>query len=354
MKKILKTLLFINLFFLQSYLIRFKIGGFPTNLQEILIGINLLPLFILILKKEIHLKFPKILTIFLILFITGSLSATIFDLKFFLSYWKFFIFASALVFIFIHTLENEEEKEEGLKYYSLGVIAFGIFSIIYNLSGKNVTFDHRLTGPLESAIFLAVYTTPALIFNFTKYINTLKKTYFKNKYLIITILLSIILILTKSMGAIIAIFGVAFIFLLKKYGRRIFDTKIKIAVLSILIIALSSVVFYTKILPTLNTTWSSLDERNEILMTSKLLLKEPRNIIFGLGLGQFQHHYEQNVEQAINNKPLSMEVPHPHNLLLSLLFNFGITGLIAGIAFFIYSTYLLINKKQVELNLYQH
>lgn len=345
MKKILRTLLFINLFFLQSYLIRFKIGEFPTNLQEILIGINLIPLFVLIIKKEIQLKFPKILAIFLVLFITGSLSAQIYDLRFFLSYWKFLIFASALIFIFIHTLHTEKEKDEGLKYYSLGVIAFGIFSIIYNLSGKNVTFDHRLIGPLDSAVYLGVYIVPALIFNFTKFVNTLKKPYFKNKYLLYSILLGLLLLLTKSMGAITAMSAVSFIFLLKKFGKKLFDTKLKILTLSILFIALSSVVFYTKILPTINTTWSSLDERNEIYITSRYLLKEPKNFIFGLGPAQFQYHYENNVEKAINNKALDYKVLQPHNIFFLFIFNYGILGLLTLFVLIFYTTSTVIRSK---------
>ncbi|MDX9970889.1 MAG: O-antigen ligase family protein [Candidatus Gracilibacteria bacterium] len=345
MKKTLRSLLFINLFFLQSYLIRFNIGGFPTNLQEILIGLNFIPLFVLIVKKEIKLKFPKILAIFLVLFITGSLSAQIYDLRFFLSYWKFFIFASTLIFIFIHTLQTEQQKEEGLKYYTYGVIAFGLFSIIFNLSGHNVTFDHRLTGPLDSAVYLGVYIVPALLFNFTKFINTLKKPYFKNRYLIFTILLGILLLLTKSMGAITAASAVSFIFLLKKFGKKLFDSKLKILILSILFIALSSVVFYTKILPTINTTWSSLDERNEIYITSKYLLKESKNFIFGLGPAQFQYHYENNVEKAINNKALDYKVLQPHNIFFLFIFNYGILGLSTLFVLIFYTAKTIIRNK---------
>lgn len=326
MRKILEYLLIFNLIFLQSYLIRFKIVFYPTNLQEILIAITYIPFLILIFQKKIKIKIPKIAISFFILFISASILVPIYDKEFFFRYWKFLIFATALIFLFINTFQKNTEKEKAITFLSIGASIFGVFSIIYNLSGFNNTFDYRLIGPLDSAVYLAVYTAPLFIFNIVKFTETLKKPYYKNKYGILSLILGIVLLLTKSMGAIVAVSAVVFIFLIKKFGKNLFNSKLKKAILAIFFICLSSVVFYTKILPTIQTTWSSLDERNEIYITAKYILKEPKNAILGVGLGQFQYHYAENVEKAINNKALDKNVLQPHNIYLLFIFNFGILG----------------------------
>ncbi|MEK7547989.1 MAG: hypothetical protein AAB540_03785, partial [Patescibacteria group bacterium] len=48
-----KKFLLLNLFFLQAYLIRFEIGGYPTNLQEILIGLQFFIFLYAIIKGKI-------------------------------------------------------------------------------------------------------------------------------------------------------------------------------------------------------------------------------------------------------------------------------------------------------------
>ncbi len=351
MKKLLLSLLFLNLFCLQSYLIRFKIGPYPSNLQEILIILNLVPFLFLVLKKEIQIKTPKILLSFLILFFTSSIIVQIYDTEFFFRYWKFFIFASTLIIIFSNTLKSESEKEKGIEILSLGAICFGILSLILNLIGINNTFDSRLIGPLDSAVYLAVYISPLLIFNFSKFLKTLKQPYFKNKYANYTILLAILLVLTKSMGAIIGVSAVSSIIMYKKFRQKLYNNKIKKTIIILLFLILSSSVYYTKILPTLQTTWSSLDERNEIYMTSNYILKTPKNAILGLGIGQFQYHYEKNVETAINNKALNYKVLQPHNIYLLFIFNFGILGafFLTGLIFYTLRTIFREDKINFKL-----
>ena len=87
-------------------------------------------------------------------------------------------------------------------------------------------------------------------------------------------------------------------------------------------------IFYTKILPTIQTDYSSLDERGEIWKISAELLEDPDTELFGLGYGQFQYHYETNVAEILQRQPLDYYVLQPHNIFLLFTFNFGVVGLI--------------------------
>src|SRR3989338_4506124 len=111
-----KILLVTNIFFLQAYLLRFQIFSYPSNLQEILI---LIQLFFFIYVTPIK-SLPKIFSrhwiiISLIIF-TGLSIATIpienqID---FARHLKFLFFALVLVFIFLETLKEEKEKKAAI------------------------------------------------------------------------------------------------------------------------------------------------------------------------------------------------------------------------------------------------
>jgi len=67
---------------------------------------------------------------------------------------KFLGFAGILTGIFLETLKTDKERDIGVKIAGLGALAFGLFSVVYNLAGYNVTHDYRLLGPLDAAVYL--------------------------------------------------------------------------------------------------------------------------------------------------------------------------------------------------------
>jgi len=85
-------------------------------------------------------------------------------------------------------------------------------------------------------------------------------------------------------------------------------------------------VIYTKILPTINTPWSSLDERGEIWSASFSLLKNPNVFLFGFGLSQFEANYQVVAEGVLGRPPLDLNVIQPHNLFLLFVFHYGVLG----------------------------
>lgn len=325
MQKINRLLIFINLFFLQSYLIRFQIGNYPTNLQEILIFLNAITFFILIIQEKRllktlkNLKNHRIIISFALLTTISILTVPIISQTDFLRHLKFLFFALIFSFIFLQSL-NKEQRKTALTIGAFGALSFGLFSLIYNFSGLNVAADHRLTGPLDAAVYLAFYLTPFFIFTSLEYLKNPKN--FRKIWL--PLLLGILILLTRSMGAIGGSFIILAFYVLKNstlLNKKFFKTALIIATISIV-----ALIFYTKILPTINTEYSSLDERGEIWKTSAYLIKD--HLFFGLGFGQFQEHYFQNVTTVLEREPLDYYVLQPHNIFLLFIFQYGILGLL--------------------------
>lgn len=334
-----KYLLYANLFFLQSYLIKFWIGpDYPSNLQETLIFAQIIIFGIITLKSKTlkstfkNLKKYRVINSLILLTLISILLVPIFDKLYFLRHLKFLFFASTLGYIFLETFKEQKERHKALEIAGYGAVAFGIFSVIYNLLGLNVTHDMRLLGPLDAAVYLAYYLAPFFIFFTTKYIEKPNR-----KYLASAIILGLLILATRSMGAIGGTFLVMLIYLYKRHkfsAKQTRKVKIGLAVASLLLIV---VIFVSKVLPAIQTNYSSLDERGEIYATSMHLLKSPKNILFGVGYGQFQYHYFQNVDKSLGHIPLDYYVLQPHNILLLFLFQYGLLGLLF-IGFVIYKT----------------
>ncbi len=324
-----KILLYFNLFFLQIYLVRFQIGSYPTNLQEVLIGIQLF-VFLAAVWQERRLLATikniyrhKILLALLLMALLGSVWMPIFDKLTLIRHAKFLFFAVLLVFMLLETFRTNSERKQMFRIMGFGALAFGFFSIIYNLAGYNVAQDNRILGPLDSAVYLGYYLTPFFLFFAIETIES-------RKYLdlIPAILLGLILLTTRSMGSIAGSFVILFFYILKRNDLQILKKKSVKIVLGLIAVLVFGAVFYTKILPTLQTSWSSLDERFEIWSTSFAMLKNPKNDLLGLGFGQFQYHFIENVDLVLGRKPLHYIILQPHNFLLLFWFQFGILGLV--------------------------
>ncbi len=320
--RINKLLLYINLFFLQSYLIRFNLGNYPTNLQEIFIGLQVIIFGFATIRSGTCLQTAKNIKnrwLILGLLLLTAISTIIVPIENkldFIRHLKFLGFACILTFIFLETFKSDIEKKQALKVAGIGAITFGLFSLIYNLLGHNVALDYRLLGPLDAAVYLAYYLAPFFIFFILEFLENPKV----QSNLLYALTLGILMIATVSMGAIAASLIIIFLYLFKRGGRKI--------IIVISFIAVTTAIFYLKILPTLQTNYSSLSERGEIWNTSLSLLKKPENLLFGIGLGQFQEQYFQHVKATLGHEPLDYYVLQPHNIFLLFIFQFGIPGLI--------------------------
>lgn len=341
LEKLTRILLFSNLFFLESYLIRFKIFSYPTNLQEILIALTVFSFFTqsifskTFFKKIKNFYSHKIITVFVLLTAISVLTVDPINSLDFFRHLKFSAFAIAFVYLFLETFKTTEEKISAIRIGGFGAICFGIFSIIYNLLGYNVASDLRLLGPLDAAVYLAYYMTPFFIFFVLEFIrNVNKNEKSKNVFdsqkinLIYAISLLVLVLATRSAGAILGSFLVISFYALKNSNIKILSLKATKITLAIIGIAVLVGIFYTKILPSFQTKYSSLNERQEIWTTSLYLAKEPSTLVFGLGVGQFQEYYLENSDKVLGYKPLDYYVLQPHNIFFLFIFQYGVLGLL--------------------------
>ena len=320
MSKLNKYLLFINLFFLQSYLLRFNIGPYPGNLQEILIALNLITF--AATGPKIHWREHWIAATLIALTIFATISNEILSQIDLIRHAKFLFFASIFSFIALETLRGEKQRSEALNIAGYGALAFGIFSVAYNLLGFNVTHDYRLLGPLDAAVYLAYYLTPFFIF------FVIKRRWWP------ALGLGLLILATRSMGAV----GGSFLILSAyQLSQHKLNPRGKIALTTIgLLIAVG--IFYTKILPTLQTNYSSLNERGEIWQTAAALLKDPQTALFGVGPSQFEANFIAKSDAVLGRPPLDYKVIQPHNIFLLFWLHYGILGL-TFLIFLIYKNF---------------
>lgn len=343
MRNLNKYLLFFNLFFLESYLVRFHFGSYPSNLQEVLIGLAALVFLITVIKEKKlketlwAIKSYRIITGFVLLTAISVMLVPIEQYLDFVRYLKFLFFAIALGFMFLRTFQKPEEKEQAIKVAGLGAAAFGLFSIIYNLLGYNLTNDFRLNGPLDSAVYLSFYLAPFFIYFLIKSLQSPKV----RSNILLAFVLGLLILLTRSMGTIGGLFIVLSIYMIKRSDLNILKKRASKVIFAVLSILVAGTIFYAKILPAINTKYSSLDERGQIWQTSIYLLKDPQNLVFGVGYGQFEHYYINTVNTVLNGgEPLDYKVLQPHNIFFLFIFNYGLIGLF----FLLVCIYALVKK----------
>lgn len=344
-----KLLLLVNIFFLQSYLLRFSVGGYPSNLQEALIGLQVIVfLYALVRTGELWQtikNIPKhwVLLSFALLTIISIVAVPVENDVDFFRHAKFLLYALALSFIFLETFKALPERMRAIKIMGWGAVAFGLFSVFYNLLGYNVAYDYRLQGPLDSAVYLAYYLTPFLIFFSLQILEKPKQRW----DLVAAMILALLIMATRSMGAIAGSFVVIGFYCLKRGDIRLLQNRVFKILVVLLGLFIAVAVFYSKILPSLKTVNTSLGERDEIWLTSFDLLKQPKNWLFGVGFGQFEHKYIQNVDRVLGHKPLDYYILQPHNLVLLFIFQYGILGLL----FILFCIFLTAQKLFHPLNL---
>gem|GEM_PF-1211409 len=329
LERLTKLLILANIFLLQSYVIRFNILAYPSNLQEILIfALGLVFTVKILAEKRFwqtikNLRKHWIITTFIILSTISILTTDIIQYTHFMRHLKFIFFGAVLAFIFLENFTEEREQKKGIYIMGLGAVAIGIFSLIYNILGYGATIDLRLAGPFESAVILSYYLTPFFIYFSIQFFEDIKKKH----NLLLAIILGLLIVLTRSMGSIVGAFIVLVIYLFKKSSLDILKNRASKLALIIATILILSSAFYIKILPAFESTNTSLGEREQIWKTSAYLLKEPTTIIWGLGLGQFEEYYRTKSTEVLGHAPLDFNNPHPHNIFFLFIFEYGLLGL---------------------------
>jgi O-antigen ligase len=355
--------LFFIFFLLPCYLIRFSLFNIPFTLIEIQILILGIKFLFDIFKKRISIPktfFLKEILLWLIISIFAS-SVASFSLSS-LGILKAYFFEPILLFFIIISYLNKKNDWKKIIYYlSLSAFFISLFAIYQKLTGNfisnpfwQIAETRRVTSFFPYPNAVGLYLAPIVMLNISTIFSNIKEGFSKNDklktfFLILSSFLSILSIyFAKSEGALIALI-VGFIFFLFFYNKK--SKYLIITLLGTLIIFLSlnqNALFYIKNKVTLQNKSGQI--RISQWQETWKMLKDDNNWLKGTGLNNYQnkikpYHKEgifikdkQNPDWLRNvlfNKefrkkawqPLEIYL-YPHNIILNFWTELGIAGLI--------------------------
>jgi len=349
--KLLTHAIYLIIFCLPLYLIRFKIFGIPTTVLEILI--YSLFIFWLITRLRITSYGLQIAKLFIpaMLIVTGVTLATIFssDLRTSAGIWKAWFVDPLLFFIVLISVIKTFEQIKKV-FYSLFIsgTVVAVISLVYLFQG-NLDPMGRLQAFYNSPNYLAMYLAPALVIGFWFVIGGFYSDYSHEDaldapawrltrprlarlakrdtvlarlrmvflasnprfiFLLPIACLLLAIIFTKSFGAWVGIIGAIgfglFVYLLKLHK------KLAWVILFLTLIVILGLGYFA-----LNYRILSLDAR--LIIWQKALEIYKANPIIGIGPGTFENYFPPYPEWG---------VPQPHNIFLAFLLQAGIIGFI--------------------------
>jgi len=334
LQKIINLGIYLTVFSLPLYLVRFKIGWIPTNLLELMIG----GLFIiwLVSRNWINqVRFKKaafFLPIFLILFgVTISALFSV-DIQTSAGIWKSWFIVPLIFFIVaISSIRTKKQVRDILIALTLSGMGVVLIALFYWLNNK-LTYDGRLGAFYLSPNYLAMYLCPILILSFYLY-SCFKKKFLKILLFIVHYSLFIVIYLTYSYGAWLGILaGLIFLLIISFRGSILPKNKRRFLYLTSFFLLLIILAFLwqipgQKFQGFLDFSYPSLKSRLIIWQSAWEIIKD--HPLIGVGPGMFQKYY-----LAFQAKlPLYLEwaVPQPHNLFLAFWLQTGLLGLIGFI-----------------------
>jgi len=368
--KILTYGIYLIVFCLPLYLIRFKVFGIPTTVLELMIYALFIAWAIKNLKS-LSLKIKDFNLLFaIVLILVGVSLTTIFssELRMSAGIWKAWFIDPILFFIvLVSVIKNSEQIKKVLFSLFLSGTIVSVISLIYLILGKLDPVD-RLQAFYNSPNYLAMYLAPVLIIGLGFLMNFYRSDYshedtldapawrlarprlarspkattmlvrlrmvflasnlrFSTFFLFSIFFFLFSIFFTHSYGAwlgIITAVGFGLVFYLFKLNRK--NSAWIIFVLALIIILFLGYFALTQ-------RQTSFDARLIIWQKTWEVFKA--HPIFGIGPGTFGNYFSAYPElgSALSApKPaLSAGVPQPHNIFLAFLLQTGIIGFIGFI-----------------------
>lgn len=329
--------------FFLLYLVKFQILGIPFTLIEIVVYV----LFLIFLVKErgfleavrstkwIKFLFNYGVSIFLIVFGVGVGILLQNDTELFrqgLGILKGWILAPILyLFMFVSVIRKKENLYLALYSYIASSVFLSLLAIYQVISGDYITIDERASALFQSANYLALYIGPAIlasfIIGFERFLSSAWKV--RGIYGLTFLILGLGLLFSASYAGILAViagFGIYFIYKIRNLSWKKISALAVIAVLFIGIFAVTQRNTY-KFQDFLNfEKQSSSSARLQIWKVAGHLISE--NPLFGVGAGAFQKRYEKEAAQILGVTPYDKTALHPHNIFMTFWLYSGIFGLI--------------------------
>jgi len=320
-------------FLLPTYLLRFKIAGFSTNLFEACFLFILIWWFCETILKRRKLNFNLIcnqnhfLHIGMGALLIGAILSTIFSYNQLVSLGilkSWFVVPILFFLILVSIVQDHKDKTISiLKALAFSGIIVSIIAILYLILGT-LTYDDRLKAFYEHPNQLAMYLAPTWII-VSGFLLASKKKKEKKLWILSLMTISIPLFFTYSYGSWVGILAGTIILLLrhrknKKEGRLIY----RYVIISLILVILLIQLFLPKFQDIFLTQRSSLHSRFMIWRSSTHILKD--NWALGIGPGTFQQTYLDY--QKYFPPYLEWAVPQPHNIFLAFWLQTGLIGFI--------------------------
>jgi len=325
----LENLIYLTVFGLPFYLIRFNFFGISTNILDILeILVFLWWVFSKSYKKpsaqEIFREYKKYLIAIGLIFLGLAVSTLAGgEYKMGLGIIKsWFVLPILFLFSMINILDHEKTKNV-FRAFFWAAFGVAIFAIIYFFLGL-FTYDSRLEGFFNSPNYLAMYLAPAVIVGLI-FFKENKKIYAPSILVILSALY-----LTFSYGAWLALTIALLVTVLinKNFSRK--------ALVSIVVVM--GIFLFSQLGTSKWNDLASLKERSSL--SSRFMIWKSAvkivgdNVLLGIGPGNFQNKYLEY--QKFFPPYLEWAVPHPHNLYLAFWLGAGLSGLVGFILLLIF------------------
>lgn len=337
MRKIfnVENLIYLTVFLLPAYLIRFQILGVPTNISELLILLTAFVCFSQPAQRQLLKKYVRgyvpayvrwyVLSILLILAGLGLSIAVNENYRVGLGILKsWFILPLLFALTILVAARDKSVKEKILPalYFSAGCV--GLIALFYFCTAK-LTYDGRLAAFYLSPNHLAMFLAPGLVFGIWYLVFSIKRHTARYWHLLSLIIIGTAFYLTYSYAAWIAvILSFALVILIKnKNSLTVVGYGLLLALIFFLLALFQWPTPKFQDLISFHER-SSLASRIMIWKSAvKITLDNP---LYGIGPGNFQNKYLEY--QKYFPPYLEWAVPQPHNLYLAFWLQSGISGLI--------------------------
>lgn len=272
-------------------------------------------------------------------------------------------FVAPLMYFYLmqHLLPGLRALRRCLEWYTISAVFLSVWGIMQFVFHLVTTPDGRVSGPFESANYLALYIMPAAVFvlmrlwhifaiprEYDGLIGLFRKIFHVEetyspavliRYGFFAIILLYTLYLTRSFGALLglsgALFGYGVYHFFFSYWKVSFRKAFLWSSCVFLALAVVAGVFLMmgdrgKFTQAFNFSGrSSSSVRLQVWHVAGELIG--RNFFLGLGAGQFERHYSLSSGEILGVEPYEKTMLHPHNIFLMFWLSSGLIGLVGFI-----------------------